>query len=112
MHDEVLKGKLSEKDAQEIKDVLQAQKEAGNRFAAIPLTKDRLTKEDLSFHRSAFDAWKTLDQHTGRTNEFLYRSITLLQDEVDKQLDVKKEKGQQPDKQPEDKRSRDHGMSR
>jgi|GEM_PF-1433496 len=94
MSDEVLKGKLSEKDALEIRDVLRAEKENGNRFAAIPLTKDQLTKADLAFFPSAMEAWKTLDQHTGRTNEFLYRSIALLQDEVEQQLAGKKENEQ------------------
>ncbi|ANH81706.1 hypothetical protein A8C56_12560 [Niabella ginsenosidivorans] len=113
MKNAVLTGKLTEKDAIELKNVLKAERDKGNFYAVIPAGKDQLKKEDFSFVRSVFDAW----EHIGRQSssiegKVIIRSISLLKDEVEQQLDSKKEKEQSLEQQPEQKPPRGNDLSR
>lgn len=113
MKNTVLTGKLTEKDAMELKNVLRTERDNGNFYAVIPSGKDQLKKEDFSFVRSVFDAW----EHIGRQSssiegKVIIRSISLLKDEVEQQLDSKKEKEQSLEQQPEQKLPRGNDLSR
>lgn len=91
MGNEILAGKLKDEDALELRAVLQTEKEKGNHFAGVPIAKEHLTKEDFTFHTSVMDAWKEVAQKIADPAKYIFRSIVLLEDEVNKQLDGKKE---------------------
>lgn len=106
----VLTGKLSEKEAMELKNILRAERDKGNFYAVIPTGKDQLKKEDFSFVRSVFDAWERIGQQSSGEGKLIFRSISLLKDEVERELNIHKEKGQSQDH--EQRRSRGNDLPR
>ena len=94
----VLTGKVSEKEALELRNLLKVERDKGNFYAVIPSGKDQLKKEDFSFVRSVFDAWKDIGrQSSSIEGKVIIRSISLLKDEVERELNVNKGKDQLQD---------------
>ncbi|MBZ4187609.1 hypothetical protein [Niabella beijingensis] len=108
----VLRGKLTEKDAIELKGALKDERDKGNFYAVIPSGKDQLKKEDFSFVRSVFDAWEHIGQNGAGEGRHIFRSLSLLKDELDQQLNLKKERDLLPEQAPGQKSQQKRDQSR
>lgn len=73
-----------------------------NRFAAIQIKGDRLAEKDITFHKTAFEACKYILMAPTDKGLFVFRSMSLLDDDVkrllegkvvEKEIEVKKSKG-------------------
>lgn len=112
MERKLLEGKLSREEAQELKEILRIEREKGNRLAVVPTEKDPMTKGDLSYYATAFDAWQYIEQQPGQEDSYVLRLVILLQDEVDRILGIKQAWSQKQQQEPEEKPSHKRRLSR
>lgn len=87
----LLEGKMTQEDMRELKVVLEMERGWGNRYVVVPVEKDPLRNGDLSYHRSAMDAWKHIMDKPIEEGIHIFRSVILLQDELAVALDGKRE---------------------
>lgn len=111
--EEVLGGTIQPDKALELKQYLQSEKEAGNRFVAFESNQSDLTKDHFQGFRSAFSAMEFAYEQTTDRDRFIVRSIAVVEKEVENVL-VGPQRGleQQPEKEQENKRSHDQELSR
>lgn len=112
MQVKLLEGKLSREEAQGLREILQIEKEKGNRWAVVPTEKDPITKRDLTYYTSVFDAWKYILQKSIEEGIHVFRSVILLQDEVNNVLGIKQSWAQKQERKQDEKPSHKRRLSR
>ncbi len=112
MQVKLLEGKLSREEAQELKEILRIEKEKGNRWAVVPTEKDPIMKGDLTFYSSVFDAWKYIEQKPIDEGIHVFRSVVLLQDEVERVLGIKQAWAKKQQQESKEKPSHKRRLSR
>lgn len=80
---------------------LAIERERDHRFAAIQIKGETLAEKDISFHKTAFEACKHILMAPTDNGFYVFRSMSLLEDDVkrilegkiiEQQLEVKKSK--------------------
>jgi hypothetical protein len=114
MKSEVLEGSVRVKDAREIKDLLEVEKDNGSRFVSFPSGKDGLKEQDFTPFKSAIDAYQHANVNTNESEKYIVRSITVVEKEIDRVVENRKEQTQEnlPEKEVESKRSKNREMER
>lgn len=107
-----MEGKLSREEAQELKEMLRIEREKGNRLAVVPTEKDPITKGDITYYATAFDAWQYIERQPGQEDFYVLRLVILLQDEVDRILGIKQAWLQQQRQEPKENSSHKRRLSR
>jgi len=68
---------------------LSQERAADNRFAAIQIKGDRLAEKDITFHKTAFEACKYILMAPTEKGLYVFRSMSLLEDDVKRILEGK-----------------------
>jgi hypothetical protein len=111
--EELLGGKLYKEDALGVKQMMQAQREAGNRFVAFENGQERITGRQFTGFENALQAVEFVHQKAKENQSFQFRSITVIEKEADRVLGNKMEISKaSPQQDMSEKRSRGVELSR
>lgn len=108
----ILVGRISKEEIPAIQQALQVEKDSGNRFVTFPI-KEALQATDFKAHRSALAALEHQYDTSIGNERHEVRSIVVVEKDLEKLLEHKKEQGQdiKMENQREDKRSRGSELS-
>lgn len=81
--------KIDKKEMEGFSKRLIEEKEEGRRFAAIQIRGDRLAEKDITFHKTAFEACKYILMAPTDNGLYIFRSMSLLEDDVKRILEAK-----------------------
>ncbi len=115
--EELLGGRLHREDAMNVKQMMQAQRESGNRFVAFENGQPKIRGEHFIGFENALKAVEFVHEKAANENkQYLFRSITAIEKEADRVLESKREQTKDLEKGPalqqEAKRSRGPELSR
>jgi len=113
--EELLGGRLHREDAGGVKQMMEAQREAGNRFVAFENGQVKIKGEHFIGFENALKAVEFVHEKAERENkQYLFRSISVIEKEADRVIGNIRENPKDLEKQPEQdaKRSRGIGLER
>ncbi len=88
MSRDIFKG-IEKSEIEEFGKRLAIEKERDQRFAAIQIKGDRLADKDITFHETAFEACKYVLMAPTDKGLYIFRSMSLLEDDVKRILEGK-----------------------
>ncbi|MCH5597926.1 hypothetical protein [Niabella ginsengisoli] len=80
---------IDKAEIETFKDRLAFERARDHRFAAIQIKGDTLADKDITFHKTAFEACKYILMAPTDKGLYIFRSISLLEDDVKKILEGK-----------------------
>lgn len=110
MKSEVLEGSVKREEALSIMAKLQEEKEKGNRFVSFSSGKEGLAATDFVGAKTAFAGLEKAAERTTETEKHVVRSIRVIETELTKIVEQKKEQSLSVDK--DEKRSKGNELSR
>lgn len=114
--EELLGGRLHKEDAPGVKQMMQAQKEAGNRFVAMENGQQKITGKDFTGFQNAMQAVEFVHQKAKENQNYLFRSTSAVEKEADRvmgnKMELSKEAGKEASHELSEKRSRSAELSR
>lgn len=88
MGKDILQG-LDRSEVEAFEKRLAIEKAQDRRFAAIQIKGDRLIDKEITFHKTAFEACKHILMAPTDNGLYIFRSMSLLEDEVKRILEAK-----------------------